>query len=143
MISMFDIEEIKNNLETIYNQIPDFECKHCHECCGPIIWFKTEQILINDYMKKHKIENVKWSTEEFQKNDMKCPFLKNDRCIIYKVRPIVCRLQGNTPELPCRFNNNSFISEESINKIKKDFYELNKRIDGGNMFYSTRKLTKI
>ena len=74
---------------------------------------------------------------------MKCPFLKNDRCSIYQVRPIVCRLQGNIPDLPCRFNKNGYMSDETIKKIKKDFYELNKKFQGNSMFYSTRKMTKI
>ncbi len=74
---------------------------------------------------------------------MICPFLKNDRCIIYKARPIVCRLQGNIPDLPCIFNKNGYMSEESIKNIKKDFYELNKKIKGADIFYSTRKMTKI
>lgn len=140
---MFDFDVIKNSMESLYNHIPDFECKHCHKCCGPIIWFKTEEILMKDYMEKHKIKNVKLTTEEFQKNDMKCPFLKNDRCIIYKARPIVCRLQGNIPDLPCIFNKNGYMPEESIKNIKKDFYELNKKIKGADIFYSTRKMTKI
>ena len=130
-------------MENVYNQIPEFDCKHCHNCCGPIIWFKTEDILMNDYMKKHNIENVKWTAEEFQKNDMKCPFLKNDRCIIYQVRPIVCRLQSNIPNLPCIFNKNGYISEESIKKIKKDLFDINREFNGDNIFYSTRKMTKI
>jgi len=140
---MFEIEKIKKNLEKIYKKIPEFDCKHCHECCGPIIWFNTEEILIKDYIERNGIENVKWTTEEFNKNNMKCPFLKNDRCIIYSVRPIVCRLQGNIPQLPCRFNKNSFMSEETLKKIKKDFYELNEKYKGVDIFYSTRKLTKI
>ena len=127
---MFDIKVIKNKMENIYNQIPEFDCKHCHKCCGPIIWFKTEDILIKDYMKKHNIENVKWTTDEFQKNEMKCPFLKNDRCEIYQVRPIVCRLQGNIPDLPCIFNKNGYLSEESIKKIKKDISDINKEFQG-------------
>ena len=140
---MFEIEKIKKNLEKIYQKIPEFDCKHCHECCGPIIWFNTEEILIKDYIERNGIENVKWTTEEFNKNNMKCPFLKNDRCIIYSVRPIVCRLQGNIPQLPCRFNKNSFMSVETLKKIKKDFYELNEKYKGVDIFYSTRKLTKI
>lgn len=143
MIYMYDIELINNNLENIYNRIPDFKCNHCHKCCGPIIWFKIEEILMENYMKKNKIENVKFTTEEFREHDMKCPFLKDDRCSIYKVRPIICRLQGNVPDLPCRFNNNCFMPEESIKKIKKDFNELNKKFQGDNIFYSTRKMTKI
>jgi Fe-S-cluster containining protein len=140
---MYDIELINKNLENIYNRIPDFKCNHCHKCCGPIIWFKIEEILIKDYIERDGIENVKWTAEEFNKNNMKCPFLKNERCIIYSVRPIVCRLQGNIPQLPCRFNKNSFMSEESLKKIKKDFYELNEKYKGVDIFYSTRKLTKI
>ena len=143
MSSMFDIKVIKNKMENIYNQIPEFDCKHCHKCCGPIIWFKTEDILIKDYMKKHNIENVKWTTDEFQKNEMKCPFLKNDRCEIYQVRPIVCRLQGNIPDLPCIFNKNGYLSEESIKKIKKEIFDINREFHGDNIFYSTRKMTKI
>ena len=140
---MFDIQVIKNKMENIYNQIPEFDCKHCHKCCGPIIWFKTEDILINDYLKKHNIENVKWTTDEFQKNEMKCPFLKNDRCVIYHVRPLVCRLQGNIADLPCLFNKNRYISEESIKKIKKEIFDINREFHGDNIFYSTRKMTKI
>ena len=140
---MYDVEVIKTKMEDIYNNIPKVSCKHCHDCCGPIIWFKTEEILMKDYMKKHKIENIKFTSEEFKKNDMKCPFLKNDRCSIYQVRPIVCRLQGNTPDLPCRYNKNTYLPEESIKKIKNDFYELNKKIQGSDMFFSTRKIIKI
>lgn len=140
---MIEIQLIKNELQEIYNRIPDFECKNCHSCCGPIIWFKIEEILIKDYMKKNKIDDVKWTDDEFKKNNMKCPFIKNDRCIIYNVRPIVCRLQGNIPDLPCRYNKNNYMSEESIKKIKKDFYELNKKFLGDNIFYSSRKITKI
>ena len=143
MISMPINEVIENEMENIYQQIPDFGCSHCHKCCGPIIWFKTEEILMQKYMKDNKIENVKWTTEEFLENEMKCPFLKNDRCSIYQVRPIVCRLQGNIPDLPCRFNKNGYMSDETIKKIKKDFYELNKKFQGNSMFYSTRKMTKI
>ena len=143
MISMSDIDVIKKDLENIYNKIPDFECKHCHSCCGPIIWFKTEEILMEKYMEEHEIENVKWTTKEFQENKMKCPFLKNDRCEIYQARPIVCRLQGNVPDLPCKCIKNGFMSEELIDDIKKDFYELNRKFQGDNVFYSTRKMTKI
>ncbi|MGF3554848.1 MAG: YkgJ family cysteine cluster protein [Thermoplasmatota archaeon] len=140
---MFEIELIKKELKEIYDKIPNFECKHCHKCCGPIIWFKVEELLIKDYMKKNKIEDVKWTADDFKKNDMKCPFLKNDRCIIYEVRPIVCRLQGNIPELQCRFNKNAYMSEELVKNIKKDFIKLNKKLQGDNMFYSTRKIAKI
>jgi len=30
-----------------------------------------------------------------------CPMRQNGKCLIYEVRPLICRLQGATPELPC------------------------------------------
>jgi hypothetical protein len=58
MIQMYDIELLKNQLEEIYSKIPNFDCYHCHKCCGPIIWFKTEDILMNEYMKNNKIDEM-------------------------------------------------------------------------------------
>jgi Fe-S-cluster containining protein len=133
-------KKIIERLKNIYSKIPDFNCQHCHECEGPIIWFKPEEINIREYLDKNKLEYIIWSTEEFQKNNMKCPYLKNDRCSIYPVRPIVCRLQGNIPELPCKFNNKkNLITDEKYHEIKNEFNNLLKDIDGFNICYSTRR----
>jgi Fe-S-cluster containining protein len=133
-------KKIVERLNNIYSKIPDFNCQHCHECEGPIIWFKPEEINIRDYLDKNNLEYIIWSTEEFQKNNMKCPYLKNDRCSIYPVRPIVCRLQGNIAELPCKFNNKiKLITDEKYHEIKNEFNNLLKDIDGFNICYSTRR----
>ena len=140
---MDDIDTIKKNLEKIYKKIPNFDCKHCHECCGPIVWFKSEEFLIKEYLQKNKLERITWTKKEFENNNMKCPYLKDNRCVIYPVRPIVCRLQGNISELPCKFNKNKYLSIKQIQKIKKNFNAYNNKFDGGLIFYSTRKMTKI
>ena len=90
-------------------------------------------------MKNHDIEHVAWSTEEFVKHDMRCPYLKNDRCVIYPVRPIVCRLQGNVPELLCTQNKNNFISQQKLDDIKREFDTFVREIDGMDVFYGSRK----
>jgi len=133
-------EDIKNRLAEIYSLIPDFDCKNCHNCCGPIIWFKPEEILIREYMKKNNIEYVVWSTDEFNKNNMRCPYIKNDKCVIYPVRPIVCRLQGVVSELPCSSSNKKYLSKEEHKKIKDEFNKLLDETNGNEVFYSTRKL---
>lgn len=118
--------------------IPNFECKHCHKCCGPIVWFKPEEILINDYLQKQKIKRFLWTKEEFEQNKMRCPYLINDRCIIYPVRPIVCRLQGNISELKCKSSNNVMLmSEKEKDNVRKEFIKLIRQTDGTNIFYST------
>lgn len=126
-------------LEDIYLQIPDFECKHCHKCCGPIIWFKPEEILIRDFIKSNDVEYIVWSTQQFKNNGMRCPYIKNDRCIIYPVRPIVCRLQGNLSDMPCEYHVKEVISKEQLDKIKGEFEKLLEETDGKNVFYGTRK----
>jgi len=90
-------------------------------------------------MKSHDIEYIVLSTEQFKSNDMCCPYIKNDRCIIYPVRPMVCRLQGNTSDMPCANNTKKVISKEQLNKIKREFEKLLEETDGKNIFYSTRK----
>jgi Fe-S-cluster containining protein len=133
--------KVIKSLEKIYSTIPDFNCMHCHNCCGPIIWYEPEDILIRDYMKKHNIQRISWTMGEFKKNNMKCPYIKDDRCIIYPVRPIVCRLQGNISELKCKFSNkNQLVLKEKLEKLRKDYIKLIDFTNRKNVFYSTRRL---
>ena len=133
--------KITESLEKLYSQIPNFKCKHCNQCCGPIIWFGPEELLIREYLEKFKIKRVIWTKEEFQKNQMKCPYLVNNRCIIYQVRPIVCRLQGNIFELKCKSSNNCIsISRKELENIREEFVNLIEQINEKNIFYSTLRL---
>ena len=133
--------EVIKSLEKIYSSIPDFDCKHCHDCCGPIIWYEPEDILIREYIKKHNLKRFSWTSEEFKKNNMRCPYIKDDRCAIYPVRPIVCRLQGNISELKCKFlNNNRLLSKEKLENLRKEFIKLIDLTNGKNVLYSTHKL---
>jgi Fe-S-cluster containining protein len=135
------INDIIYNLEKIYSSIPDFKCKHCHQCCGPIIWFEPEEILIKSFLLKNKIERLIWSLKDFEKNKMRCPYLRDDRCIIYPVRPLVCRLQGNISELKCNLlKTNKKISKRSLNKIRDKYVNLIKQTNGMYNFYSNLKL---
>jgi len=121
--------------------IPDFECQHCHQCCGPVVWFEPEEILISDYLQKQGIKRILWTKEEFEQNHMRCPYLVDDRCIIYPVRPIVCRLQGNISELKCKLSNGSrLMCQKELNNIGEEFIKLIRQTNGMNIFYSTLKL---
>ncbi len=93
-------------------------------------------------MKKQKIKQILWTKEEFEQNKMRCPYLINDRCIIYSVRPIVCRLQGNISELKCKtLDDCTFLSQKELDNIREEFIKLIKQTDGMNKFYSTLKLS--
>ncbi len=122
--------------------IPDFKCKNCHNCCNNIIWFEPENILIRDFLNENyqilsKLNNLK----NYNKN--KCFFLNNSGCIIYSVRPIVCRFQGNIRELKCDFSrNNISIDVTSLSQIREKFINLLIKTEGLDYFYSSRYLNK-
>jgi Fe-S-cluster containining protein len=98
------LKEIQARLDEIYSLIPDFACKSCGRCCGPINWRIPEGLVIKKYMEKHGIEHVVWTHEDYEENDMNCPYLKENKCIIYPVRPLVCRLQGHLMKLRCPYH---------------------------------------
>lgn len=86
------------------------------------------------------MEYITWTTDQFQQHDMLCPYLQNDRCSIYPVRPIVCRLQGNIADLPCFFPQKQILSTQRSEQIKKDFNQLLKDMNSIGIFYGTRKI---
>lgn len=132
---------IIKSLEKIYSQIQNFKCQQCHQCCGPIIWFKPEEILIKEYMNDHNLTPIVWTTEEFKRHQMKCPYLEQHTCLIYPVRPIVCRLQGVISDLPCRITANAQpMNKDKITKIYTEFVKLIKQTNGMHTFYTTHKI---
>jgi len=136
-ILIFGYNYIKKRLSKIYSLIPNFDCKHCHKCCTPIIWFEPENILIKRFIEQN------FGDKNYQNdfNNLQCCFLKNDRCSIYPVRPIVCRLQGNILDLPCNKNKNTYLTQEQVDNIKFEFNSLLKDMKSNDIFYSNRKLT--
>lgn len=120
---------MKSELSKVWGLIPDFECKQdCHECCGPISWSPVEDIVIQEYMKEHNIKDVHWTTEQYIENKLLCPYIINNKCIIYPVRPIVCRLQGHIPELPCPYNKNYDVSRQTVDKIYREMKKLHLKL---------------
>ncbi len=132
---------ITEKLEEIYSRIPSSNCIHCHECCGPVLWFEPEELLIKKYLSNNNIKRIVWTKEEFENNNMRCPYLREDQCSIYPVRPLVCRLQGAAPDLLCKKKTNQKNMDSlELKKMLDDFKKLiieTKRI---NVFYCTKKL---
>ena len=130
--------ELIRRLNIIYDQIPSFDCRHCQQCSSPIIWLKPEEINIKEYLKKYHLQYLTLSDEEFQKNNLRCPYQQHNRCIIYPVRPLVCRLQGLIPDLPCQYNNTKLLSKEKYRFLIDELNKLNTEIHGEYELFSTR-----
>lgn len=73
------------------------KCTGCGGCCSNILPMTEDEIrTIRKYIKRYKIKEQKRLLPTVNQNlDMTCPFLDNskkcDKCMIYEVRPMVCR----------------------------------------------------
>jgi hypothetical protein len=74
-------------------RIPSFECiPGCHDCCGPVTTSSEEMANLP----------VKSEAEhEAALAELSCPHLGDTGCQVYLERPLICRLFGTTPRLPC------------------------------------------
>jgi Fe-S-cluster containining protein len=137
---MIEREEALTRLAEIYAKIPKSACVHCHTCCGPILWFEPEEIQIREYLEQHHLPYIQWTQEEFETHQMQCPYVHKDRCNIYAVRPMVCRLQGVTNGLQCSQVRSDLLTEKQVYKIKDQLVSLLRDMDALEKFYGTRRL---
>ena len=74
-------------------RIPSFECTPgCHDCCGPVTASSEE---VARFPVKSNAEH------EAALAELNCPYLGANGCQVYAERPLICRLFGTTPRLPC------------------------------------------
>ncbi|MGZ8270811.1 MAG: YkgJ family cysteine cluster protein [Methylophilus sp.] len=85
----------KNNqiIRFYRKHIPALECvSGCHDCCGPVTATSEEVAKLPiKTAAEHKTALAHFS----------CPYLGKKGCEVYGDRPLICRLFGTTPNLPC------------------------------------------
>ena len=73
--------------------IPAFACEPgCHDCCGPVKASSEE-------MARLPLKSAAQHAAALA--ELSCPHLGAQGCQVYAERPLVCRLFGTTPRLPC------------------------------------------
>ncbi len=75
-------------------------CTQCADkCAGPIAMWREEAEAIADFAAANGVDLAGPPDDEWQP----CAFLDaaSRQCLIYPVRPLVCRLFGIVPWLPC------------------------------------------
>jgi hypothetical protein len=74
-------------------RIPSFACvPGCHDCCGPVTTSSEEMSRLP----------VKTDAEhDAALNELNCVHLGPNGCEVYAERPLICRLFGTTPRMPC------------------------------------------
>jgi len=87
---------MKNNIEIVdllRQRIPSFECKPgCHDCCGPVTTSSEEMARLPFKTNaQHEAALKEWN----------CVYLGPNGCEVYEERPLICRVFGTTPRMPC------------------------------------------
>ncbi|MCL2642788.1 MAG: YkgJ family cysteine cluster protein [Candidatus Bathyarchaeota archaeon] len=104
----------KPTLTEIYSQIPQkLDCRQCGGCCGNIIISKLEMQNIISFCEENKItftrpavfvDTVRGMVTFNIKPGSTCPLLSAEhKCLVYPVRPLICRLYGHAHGLDCPF----------------------------------------
>ncbi|WP_042277167.1 YkgJ family cysteine cluster protein [[Clostridium] dakarense] len=95
--------ELLNKLNKVYNSLPSGNCSGCGNCCMESVGINLiEFINIFEYLKGNNELRKKCLSKvleyyffEYIKKSP-CPFKdENNRCLIYEVRPLNCRLFGH------------------------------------------------
>jgi uncharacterized protein len=83
----------RRKIDQLRLQIPSFACvPGCHDCCGPVTASSEEMSRLP----------VKSDAEhDAALAEFNCVHLGPQGCTVYDQRPLICRLFGTTPSLPC------------------------------------------
>jgi hypothetical protein len=80
----------RRELDRLYADLPALDCQgRCAESCGPIAMSRVEWERLVE-VAGHPVQTT-----------IDCPLLENERCTVYAVRPLICRLWGLVESMPC------------------------------------------
>jgi len=95
-------------------------CINCGGCCGVIPATQSEISGIREYLEDKA--KVKVIANKKRHKLLDCPFRDDEakKCLIYPVRPVICRLFGVTKDMKCPQGNSAqidgmkFIQDKSV-----------------------------
>jgi Fe-S-cluster containining protein len=116
-------------LEEIYSGIPEVACVDgCGECCGLISMSRLEEDRIRRFLEERHLD-IQFSNDPLDVTylkavygDNRCYFLdERQMCLVYPVRPIICRLYGAAENMRCPYAGPAacLSEEEALRLIRK------------------------
>lgn len=100
-LKRFNDMDTKSELNRIYSVITGGTCSSCGKCCYDNVGLSACEFLnILDFLQKEdRIKETVSAVENWYMNQyvkvQPCIFLKDNRCTVYEVRPLTCRLFGH------------------------------------------------
>lgn len=123
------LEYVRQGMEdNIYNYTKDGKCSGCGNCCSNLLPMNSKEIKsIRNYIQKNHIKECKHNIPVVKKPyDMTCPFLdtgkSKDKCRIYEVRPLICRLFICDNKQKAKFNREHVRSARRIVAVREEFF---------------------
>lgn len=106
-------------------KIPSHNCQNCGACCGPIMATKAEIVAIKQYVSKLARKEVQRLNRQHI-GEATCQFRddENRKCVIYPVRPEVCRLMGVVRGLVCVHGNSENLNGHRLIDMDKERFAL-------------------
>lgn len=88
---------LNDEIKAIYAELPAIECqRECWRACGPIAMSHAEADQVSAHIAEFPLRLP------MEGNDNLCPALSLlGNCMIYEVRPLICRLYGLVQVLHC------------------------------------------
>lgn len=131
MIGTFE-NMIRDMERGVYDFTKDGKCSECGQCCSNLLPMSEKEVAeIRRYIKKHRIRERKHSYPAPLANppemDLTCPFLdeskENNKCVIYPVRPEICRIFiCNVPPSKVRENKSEFWKTHVAVDVRETFF---------------------
>jgi uncharacterized protein len=109
----------KRILQKLYSRIPQFKClPECGACCGPVPASRQELAQAPELVSRETLGEIAQILAEGPASPLEmkaapqlsidsfscgsCPYLgPSKECTIYERRPLLCRIFGTAPSLPC------------------------------------------
>ena len=98
--------EADAQLDALYARVPELDCTgDCWVSCGPIDMSWREQARIREHgVTIPRADPLATIEDAYAGRDSPfCPALVDRRCSVHEVRPLICRLWGNTPSMRCPY----------------------------------------
>ncbi|MBJ9974593.1 YkgJ family cysteine cluster protein [Pseudomonas sp. S75] len=82
-----------HKIQFLRELVPAFECEPgCHDCCGPVTTSSAEMA---------RLPRKTPAEQQAALERLDCVHLGPQGCTVYEQRPLICRLFGTTPRMPC------------------------------------------